>query len=72
MALTHTSTLKNIRNILSLREKEPRSGTSDSNPKKEMKISKVCHGELTMQPVKKLLQELSGGGGDNGVVHVEE
>jgi hypothetical protein len=37
-----------------------------------MKISKVCHGELTMQPVKKLLQELSGGGGDNGVVHVEE
>jgi len=49
VTLSHASTLKKIHCILSLRQKEAISRTSDRDPEEVMKVPQICHGELRVQ-----------------------
>ena len=55
ITMSHAGTSKNILNVLSLGQKQTISCPGDSHTKKEVKVSKISHGKLTMKMIKELL-----------------
>jgi hypothetical protein len=61
-----------VRHASSLREEESIDVPCHSNAQKEVKWSKICHGELPMKLIKQTLKKLSRRRSQNNIVHVEQ
>jgi hypothetical protein len=64
--------MQKIRRILPLREEESIDVPCHSNTQKEVKWSKICHGELPMKLIKQTLKKLGRGGSHNNIIHIEQ
>jgi hypothetical protein len=59
MAVTHASTVENVKNILALREVKRMGVTSDRDAEKMMKRTEVFHGKFSAESVNDRVEKRS-------------
>ena len=72
LAISHPSSLQNIKSILPLVKEKARRARLNSDTQEVMELTKILHSKLLLQRGDDALKQLLTGGGEHNVINIEQ